>query len=135
MREVDAQEARANGIWTAHHQMDNDEYRYRLVAADGCSYIRVEASEKGGWQKSHLHEYGHELYILQKGRASLVIMRNGNAICHEIQPYQSMIIEPGVAHNVYLAPDSVTHTIKYGDCRENDWVASPSLDEWIEKHS
>src|ERR1700726_80882 len=53
------------GISTSHSRMDNGELRYRLVAKDGSSYIRTEASAGGGWQNSHYHKILQETYIVE----------------------------------------------------------------------
>jgi mannose-6-phosphate isomerase-like protein (cupin superfamily) len=133
MRVITIEEASNRGIHMRNHEMENGECRYRLIAQDGSAYIRVEASSDGGWQKSHFHEHGSELYIVQKGCAKIIIQNEKDIKYIMLTPYQSVVIHPGYSHNVWLAPFSITHTIKFGDCREEDWIVAPDLDEWIER--
>ena len=118
-------EAHLLGIDTFHQEMDNGERRFRLVSSDGSSYIRTEASNHGGWQRSHYHKSLTELYVVQKGwlvyaeyaSDDQVVLKNleqGESILH---------------HNLYMSAYCVTHVIKYGGEIENDWYPSPELDK------
>jgi hypothetical protein len=129
MESISTDTASALGISTSHSRMDNGELRYRLVAKDGSSYIRTEASADGGWQNSHYHKILHETYIVQDqwlafaefdGRdAELWIMRAGDIYTTRV----------GVSHNVYLPPRAVLHTVKHGGAGDgDDWFSDPALD-------
>lgn len=122
------------GISTSHSRMDNGELRYRLVAKDGSSYIRTEASANGGWQNSHYHKSLYETYIVQdkwlafaeldEDDVRLWIMRMGDIYTTRI----------GVTHNVYLPPHAVLHTVKHGGTGDgDDWFGDPALDA-LTKH-
>lgn len=124
------------GISTSHSRMDNGELRYRLVAKDGSSYIRTEASADGGWQNSHYHKSLHETYIVQDKWLAfaeldghdvrLWIMRAGDIYTTRI----------GVSHNVYLPPHAVLHTVKHGGTGDGgDWFSDPALDSMTKRLS
>ncbi|WP_058303378.1 hypothetical protein [Gorillibacterium timonense] len=65
-KEISVEEAETLGVRTIHHKMENGERRFRLVSADGSSYIRTEASRHSGWQNSHYHKEVTEWYVVQK---------------------------------------------------------------------
>ena len=44
MKEINNNELKDYGINTKHHIMDNGEKRFRLIGADGSTYIRTESS-------------------------------------------------------------------------------------------
>lgn len=70
-KQISEEEAHLLGIDTLHQEMDNGERRFRLVSSDGSSYIRTEASNNGGCQKSHYHKSLREFYVVQKRMAGL----------------------------------------------------------------
>ena len=54
-----------------------------------------------------------------------------NLVVERYGPEGIFISQPGIPHNVYVAGDTIFHTIKYGDCAKSDWIACPKLDEKI----
>ena len=56
MKQLSDTEAKEYGMYTAHHEMDNGELRFRLVSDSGSSYIMTKSTGANGWQKSHFHE-------------------------------------------------------------------------------
>ena len=43
--------------------------------------------------------------------------------------YDVFKIEPKIPHNIYMYPNAVLHTVKYGKVREYDWEPFEKLDE------
>ena len=128
-RALSPREAEALGITTLHEAMDNGELRFRLRAADGSSYIRTQASKSSGWQNSHLHRRVHELNVIQQGAMVVVEERDGALSIRVVRAGEFYLCPLDVPHNSYMAPDTVAHTVKYGqDLPETDWVACPHLD-------
>ncbi|MBR0852510.1 hypothetical protein JQ543_32605 [Bradyrhizobium diazoefficiens] len=128
MRQLNDQDAAALGVLTNHEQMDNGEYRFRLVGADGAAYIRTVAGGRGAWQNSHFHEAVRETYIVQSGWMALA-QRNEQGVTLQVyRPGQLLTTEPRVSHNVYLPANAVIHTVKYGGANESDWHADKELD-------
>lgn len=36
-----------------------------------------------------------------------------------------------IPHNTFMAPDTILHTVKFGDCTDPDWIPSPELDALV----
>jgi mannose-6-phosphate isomerase-like protein (cupin superfamily) len=134
VQEFSAELAQEYGVSAVHSKMDNGELRYRLVAADGSAYVRVEASAEGGWQNSHYHKEVLETYIIQKEWAAFVELDAGNAQWKIMKPGDVYTTRRQVPHNVYLPAHAVIHVVKHGgDGVENDWYSSEMLDS-LTKH-
>ena len=43
------------------------------------------------------------------------------------------VVQPMIPHNVYMFPNTITHTIKFGNCLNADWNECKELDEIITK--
>jgi mannose-6-phosphate isomerase-like protein (cupin superfamily) len=128
MLQLSDEEAVVLGILTRHEQMDNGEYRFRLVASDGTAYIRTVAGDRGAWQNSHFHSAAREIYIVQSGWMAFA-QRKGQEITLQVyRPNQLLTTEPRVSHNVYLPAGAVIHTVKYGVASESDRHADAELD-------
>lgn len=130
-RRLTDEEARAFGVETMHHVMDNGERRFRLTSADGSSYIRTEASSEGGWQNSHVHKELTEIYVVQRGWIIYAeLTAEGKLTMKKLQQGEVIVVTPHVHHNLYMRSHSVTHVVKYGaaDAAEADWHPSPALD-------
>jgi uncharacterized membrane protein YesL len=121
MTEIDIDEANeVHGISTFHNKQSNGEKRFRLKKSDGTAYIRTESGNEGAWQESHFHNRVMETYIVQSGwiayaedsdtRIKLSIHKRGD----------KFTTKPGTVHNVYMAANSVIHTVKHGDCGKDD---------------
>jgi hypothetical protein len=122
------------GISTSHSRMDNGELRYRLVAKDGSSYIRTEASAGGGWQNSHYHKILHETYIVEDKWLAFAEPAGDELRLWIMRPGDIYTTRVGVSHNVYLPPHAVLHTVKHGGSgEEGDWFSDPALDS-LTKH-
>ena len=133
MREINDTEISQYGIYTKHHMMDNGERRFRLFGADGSSYTRTESVSDSGWQKSHYHSEIKELYLVQKGWILFAEFVEDEVKIRKYVADEYCISHTMVPHNVYLAPDTVIHTIKFGDCSKADWNGCEELDEMIQK--
>ena len=131
MKEIGNDEIKKYGISAKHHVMDNGELRFRLIGSDGSAYIRTESSAESGWQNSHYHTTIKELYLVQKGWILFVELLNDKVIIKKYLSGEFCISQPGIHHNVYMAPNTVLHTIKFGDCENEDWKKSEKLDEII----
>ena len=122
------------GVGTSHSRMDNGELRYRLVAKDGSSYIRTEASADGGWQNSHYHKSVSETYIVQDKWLAFAERDGGDMRLWIMQAGDTYTTRTGVSHNVYLPSHAVLHTVKHGgDGEGGDWFSDPVLDS-LTKH-
>ncbi|MCR8632763.1 hypothetical protein [Paenibacillus radicis (ex Xue et al. 2023)] len=134
MPEISIEEARSFGIETKYDLMPNGERRFRLnCSTDGNSYCRTVASENGAWQNSHYHKSVSEFYIVQSGWIVYAEKREGELKFRLLREGENVSFEPLVHHNIYLSSNSVIHTIKYGQALDNDWFASPELDN-LTKH-
>ena len=129
-RDIGPEEAHAKGVSIEHSEMRNGELRFRLKFDDGTAYSRTEATNSGGWQKSHYHRSVRETYIVQRGRIALAELVEGILKVRIFGPNEICTTEPNISHNLYLYRNSVIHTVKHGEGGNNaDWRASPSLDE------
>lgn len=133
MKRIEQPELSQYGMETLHHLMDNGERRFRLRSSDGSSYIRTEASDDSGWQKSHYHKTLQELYLVQKGWVLLAELRDENLTIKKYEENEFFISEPMIPHNIFMGPYAVTHTIKYGNGDGNDWNASEELDRLLQE--
>ena len=128
MKEIFDHELSQYGISTKHNIMDNGELRFRLLGGDGSCYIRTEASGDSGWQNSHYHTRLSELCLVQQGWVLYAELIDGALSLRKYTANEHFIIRPMVPHNSYMAPNSILHTIKFGDCTDPDWIASRELD-------
>ena len=129
-QELTAEEfATEQGIGTKHEKTASGEFRFRLVAGDGSSYVRTIASDAGGWQHSHYHRSIVETYIVQAGWIALVEYQQSNLTWHILSANEVYTTTTGVAHNVYLPAGTVLHTVKHGDGGAKDWHAHDELDK------
>ncbi len=131
MKEINNNELTDYGINTKHHIMDNGEKRFRLIGADGSAYIRTESALDSGWQNSHYHTTIKELYLVQKGTIIFVELINNKIIAKKYVEGEFCISQPMVPHNVYMFPNTISHTIKFGDCSKSNWNESVELDKMI----
>ena len=128
MRQLNDKDAAALGVSTHHEQMDNGEYRFRLMASDGTAYVRTVAGDRGAWQNSHFHETVRETYIVQSGWMAFAQRKGQEVTLQVYRQSQLLTTEPRVSHNVYLPAGAVIHTVKYGVASESDWHADAELD-------
>ena len=120
------------GIRNYHTLMDNNEKRFRLISdKDNSSYIRTEGSSDGGFQNSHYHKFFKEMYIVQKGQIDIYEYKDGVLKINKLQEGDYFLINANTSHNVYMYPNSITHTVKFGNSQDNDWYPSHELDELI----
>jgi hypothetical protein len=134
MENISAALAGELGISVSHSKMDNGELRYRLVAKDGSSYIRTEASADGGWQNSHYHKSVGETYIVQEKWIAFAEREGDDMRLRIMRAGDIRTTRIGVSHNAYLPPHAVLHTVKHGGSGEgNDWFSDPALDA-LTKH-
>ena len=131
MKEIKDNELNRYGIRTNHNIMDNGERRFRLSGADGSCYIRTEAAEDSGWQNSHLHTRLSEICIVQEGWVVYAELIGGKVVANKYTAGETYLIRPMIPHNSWMAPHSILHTVKFGDCSNADWIASPELDALV----
>ncbi|MGN1343500.1 MAG: hypothetical protein ACI4U3_02910 [Traorella sp.] len=133
MREISSQEAQRMGIKCIHHEMDNDEKRFRLVNEKGSSYILTISSNQSTWQKSHYHLHKKEFYVIEKGKAWLILWDRINPIqLIKLNENDSYFVKEGIIHNLFIEKNTIMHTIKFG-CQDDDWNACEELDEIIKE--
>jgi len=117
------------GMKNKHTIMATGEKRFRQICMkDKTSYIRAEGGSNGYWQKSHYHKYANEIYIVQKGSILLAQYIEGKVQINKINEDETFKVSPNVPHNVYMYPNTITHTVKYGRGEENDWETFEKLD-------
>ena len=131
MKEIKDNELNRYGIRTNHNIMDNGERRFRLSGADGSCYIRTEAADDSGWQNSHYHTRLSEICIVQEGWVVYAELIDGKVIANKYTAGETYLIRPMTPHNSWMAPHSILHTVKFGDCTNADWIASPELDALV----
>ena len=124
------------GMKNKHTIMETGERRFRQICMkDKTSYIRAEGGSNGYWQKSHYHKYANEIYIVQKGSILLAEYIDGRVKINKISESETFKVSPKVPHNVYMYPNTITHTVKYGKSEEDDWESFATLDNiLIEKN-
>jgi hypothetical protein len=128
-RQIECSEAlNKHGIFTNHEEMDNGQYRFRLVSKDGSAYIRTEAKGHPDWQSSHHHEI-KETYIVQAGWMALARWRNDQLQIEMYGPDERFATEPIEVHNVYLSTKAIIHTIKHGVAKDPRWHPDPDFDK------
>ncbi|MBO5348500.1 MAG: hypothetical protein J6A89_01580 [Clostridia bacterium] len=133
METIPIEVAKEHGINTKHSTMDNGEIRYRLISSsDNSSYVRAEATEYGGWQNSHFHKFSNEIYVVQSGKIIIVELLEKNIKITKLKENEMYKLKPNIYHNVYMYPNAVTHTIKYGKSIPSlDWFKCEMLDDLI----
>ena len=129
----------AQGMKFANNQMDNGEYRFRLMGPDNSGYIRtvMPATDKG-WQNSHYHKGIYETIVVQKGWISVVdLLPDGTRKVRVCQKNDVWTSQPETSHNIYMPAGAVTHCVKHGDDVGNpakngaDWYEAPAdFDQW-----
>lgn len=131
MKDIQNFELAQYGIRTNHNIMDNGERRFRLAGADGSCYIRTEAADDSGWQNSHWHTRLSEICIVQEGWVVYAELIDGKVVANKYTAGETYLIRPMIPHNSWMAPNSILHTVKFGDCSDPDWIASPELDALV----
>lgn len=114
--------------------MDNGEMRFRQICSkDKTAYIRAEGGKEGYWQNSHFHKSIREIYIVQRGSILLAQYINNNVHIRKVERNEVFNVDPNVPHNVYMYPNTVLHTVKYGEVKEYDWEAFEKLDDILKE--
>ena len=138
-RNLTVAECEALGIKSPCNQMDNGEYRFRLMGPDNSGYIRtvMPATDKG-WQNSHFHKGIYETIVVQKGWIGVVdLLPDGTRKVAVRKANDVWTSHPEHPHNIYMAAGAVTHCVKHGDDVGNpakngaDWYEAPAdFDTW-----
>ena len=128
MKPIPHEDLSKYGVTANHSIMDNGELRFRLAGADGSCYIRTESAPDSGWQNSHLHTRLSELCLVQTGWVDYAELIDGQVVTTRYTAGETYLIRPGIPHNSYMAPDTILHTVKFGDCSDPDWIPCPELD-------
>ena len=132
-------ECEALGINFPCSQMDNGEYRFRLMGSDNSGYIRtVMPDSDHGWQNAHYHKGVMEVVVVQAGWVGVAdLLPNGTRKVRVFWKNDMWMFHPGYSHNIYMPAGAVTHCIKHGDGVGNpkkdgaDWYESPpDFDAW-----
>lgn len=135
MKEISSKEAQDLGVRTFHTRMDNGESRFRLICDnDHSSYVRTEAAAEGGLQNSHFHKKLKEIYIVQKGKIDFFEYVGKKLMVKTLEEGEFAFTQANVPHNVYMYPNSVIHTVKFGESDSIDRYACEELDELIKEH-
>lgn len=118
------------GICIKHGRMKtNGELRFRMNCKDGSAYIRTQTSPGSeGWQNAHYHKFVQETYIVEKGWIGYIQIENGQIRQTKYTASQKFTTVPRVAHNIYMPPDAIIHTVKHGAQSEtidgkSDWFS------------
>lgn len=123
MRDITCEEAATlHGITTYHQEMDNSEYRFRLLKSDGTAYVRTESSRTGAWQNSHYHNNVRETYIVQRGWIAYAALIHGERTINVYRAGESFTTQPHIIHNVYMPANAVIHTVKHGESATEDRI-------------
>ena len=134
MQEIVLLEETRCGMTNKHTIMETGEKRFRQICIeDKTSYIRAEGGNKGYWQKSHYHKYANEIYIVQRGSILLAQYIDGKVHIDKIEKNGTFKVDPNIPHNVYMYPNTITHTVKYGKGEEGDWESFEELDNILTK--
>ena len=132
-------ECEALGIKFPCSQMDNGEYRFRLMGPDNSGYVRtVMPDSDRGWQNSHFHKGIYETFVVQSGWIGVVyLLPDGIRKVSVLRMNDVWTFQPGCSHNIYMSAGAVTHTVKHGTNVGNpakngaDWYdASADFDAW-----
>jgi hypothetical protein len=121
------------GLTRRDELMGTGEYRFRLTLHDGSGYICCLAPPSGLWQNAHYHKKTSETFAVQHGKALYVNLLDSEYRCQLIQAGEAITIKPFTHHNVYMFPDTITHTIKYGAGEDNDWYPCELTNAWCKK--
>lgn len=134
IKDISIGDANKSGIKNQHSIMDNGEKRFRQICLkDRTAYIRAEGGPIGYWQNSHYHKSIREIYIVQKGSILLAQYINGKIQINKIEKDGIFNVSPNVPHNIYMYPNTVLHTVKYGEVEEYDWQEFEKLDKILKK--
>ena len=107
-----------HNIFVNHSQMPNGELRFRLTKkSDNTAYIRTEAPPNGGWQNAHSHSQILETYIVQKGWIGYAEKSEKGTLYRLYYENEIFTTKVHTIHNIYLPKDSVIHTVKHGDAK------------------
>ena len=69
--------------------------------------------------------------MVQKGTIIFVELINNKVNIKKYEEGEFFISQPMVPHNIYMFPNTILHTIKFGDCSKSDWHENKELDEII----
>ena len=139
-RILNAEEVATSGMINKHEQMENGEFRFRLVSEkDGSGYIRTVGGAKGAWQNSHYHIGIRECIIVQKGWIAFAKQFPSGVGIHMkiLRDGEMIVVEPNVPYSIYMSAGAVTHTVKFGNTvvervsGKADWHACPELDRLV----
>lgn len=134
MEDISIEEAEKYGIKSKHSILDSGERRFRQICLkDNSAYIRAEGKKIGYWQRSHYHKCAREIYIIQKGAVIVAEYVNKKVKIKKYKEGDVFIIEPGIPHNIYMYPNTVSHTVKFGESDEYDWERFELLDNKIKE--
>ena len=67
---------------------------------------------------------------MEQGWILIALLRGSQLEFHRLRADESLFVEPGVPHNVYISADSLVHTVKYGSST-TDWTPWPALDQLL----
>ena len=138
-RNLTVAECEALGMKFPANQMDNGEYRFRMMGPDNSGYIRTVMPETDkGWQNSHFHKGIYETIVVQKGWIGVVdLLPDGTRKVAVRKANDVWTSHPEHPHNIYMAAGAVTHCVKHGDDVGNpakngaDWYEAPAgFDAW-----
>lgn len=118
-----------NNIHIENELMPNGEKRFRIKWSDMSGVNITNSSNSPNWQNAHYHKSCKELYVVQKGKIIIALLKNDNVEYKELKSGETITIDPLISHNVYMFENSMTYVIKFGEISENDWYADEKLDK------
>ena len=122
-----------NNIMIEQEKMENGEKRFRLKYLDESGVSITTNESKAYWQNAHYHKYGNELYVIQKGKVIIAIQEEKEIKYKILKQSDSIELNKGIKHNLFLFPNSVIYNIKFGEIIPNDWNQAKWLDEQCRK--
>lgn len=118
-----------DNIMIEQEKMENGEKRFRLKYLDESGVSITTNESKAYWQNAHYHKFGNELYVIQKGKVILAVQEEKNINYKILEHSDTVEVNRGIKHNLFLFPNTVIYNIKFGKIVSNDWNKAIWLDE------
>lgn len=101
--------------------------RFRVKDESGCVAGMIFANG-GGWQNSHTSIYPHEVAVVHRGWVAIATPEGDGIKVQILRQGDCLMMSPNFLHNTYMSDGSTMLYLKFGDCKEGDWIANPQLD-------
>lgn len=129
-----------HGVEITIKKMPNGEMRYRITEKSIGLVTSITSTLQGGggWQNSHRHSPGVlEQYCIQQGWVLLAEKIPGENVPGDVvyrlhSAHASFEITSQFAHNLYVAPNTLFQTTKFGNIANvKDFDPVPELDAFL----